>query len=335
VWALCRSESREIASARRLGHACTGFAGNKNVQEEPVEHKAYRWSIRLFALIALALAATLGPQTPTSAGDLKTIEPGKLNIAMNGDMPMTQLKSGVLSGTDGELMIYVAKKLGLEPVVHQMDWAAEIEATKQGKVDIMHGAMGWIEPRTKIMNLTEPIYYFGTLLAQKQDTNYHTFADMKGKKVATVTGFTLVPELKTVDGIGEVKLYDTSDGVLQDLVAGRVDMAILDPPLVQWAIVQHPEWKIKQVPLDPMADKYPIMSTKYSVIFGVNKDEKDLADAISKIIADDIWKNCTNVKTMAKYGMGDKAWFIPPEKNPRAGVDRSADYKAPTADHCF
>ena len=29
-----------------------------------------------------------------------------------------------------------------------------------------------------------------------------------------------------------------------------------------------------------------------------------------------------NVKTMAKYGMGDKAWFIPPENNPRLGVDR-------------
>jgi hypothetical protein len=38
---------------------------------------------------------------------------------------------------------------------------------------------------------------------------------------------------------------------------------------------------------------------------------------------------------MAKYGLGDKAWFVPPEKNPRIGVDRAADYKAPTADHCF
>lgn len=299
------------------------------------QHKALIWNGRLLSLAGLTLALSLVTQRPADAGDLKTIEPGKLHIAMNGDMPMTQLKDGVLSGTDGELMIYVAKKLGLEPVIQQMDWAAEIEATKQGKVDIMHGAMGWIEPRTKIMNLTDPIYYFGTLLAQKENTNYHTFADMKGKKVATVTGFTLVPELKSVEGIGEVKLYDTSDGVLQDLVAGRIDMAILDPPLVQWAIVQHPEWKIKQVPLDPMADKYPIMSTKYNVIFGVNKDEKDLADAISKVISEDIWANCINVKTMAKYGMGDKAWFLPPEKNPRLGVDRPADYKAPTADKCF
>ena len=108
-------------------------------------------------------------------------------------------------------------------------------------------------PRTKIMNLSEAIYYFGTLLAQKTANNFSTFADMAGRSVGTVTGFTLVPELKGVEGIGEVKLYDTSDGVLQDLVAGRLDMAILDPPLVQWGIVQHPEWDIKQVELAPEA----------------------------------------------------------------------------------
>jgi len=286
-------------------------------------------AIAAAVIAAAALAATALAEPP------KTIEAGKLNIAMNGDMPMTALKDGKLIGTDGELMTMIAAELGLEPVVHQMDWAAEIQSTKQGKVDVMHGAMGWLEERTKIMALTDPIYYFGTLLAQKTSTSYRTFADMKGRSVGTVTGFTLVPELKGVEGIGEVKLYDTSDGVLQDLVAGRLDMAILDPPLVQWGIVQHPEWDIKQVPLDPMADKYPIMSTKYNVIFGVNKDEPDLAEAISKVIAEDIWPNCINVKTMASYGMGDKAWFTPPEVDPRVGVDRTKDYKAPTADHCF
>ena len=287
------------------------------------------------AFIAMTLLVAGGFGTVSASGEtVKTIQPGKLTIAMNGDMPMTQLKDGKLGGTDGELMVLVAKKLGLEPVVQQMDWAAEIESTKQGKVDVMHGAMGWIEPRTKIMNLTEPIYYFGTLLAQKTDHNWHTFADMKGHSVATVTGFTLVPELKKVDGIGEVKLYDTSDGVMQDLVAGRIDMAILDPPLMQYAIKEHPEWKLHQVALDPEPEKYPIMSTKYNVIFGVNKEEPELAEAMNAVIRD-IWKECTNVKTMANYGLGDKSWFVPPPKNPRAGVDRKADYTSPTADHCF
>jgi polar amino acid transport system substrate-binding protein len=286
-----------------------------------------------FFFVAGIIVCLSVPLAPANA-EVKTIEAGKLTIGMNGDMPMTQIKEGNLSGTDGELMVWVAQNVGLEPKPVQMDWAALIEATKQGKLDVMHGAMGWLEARTKIMILTEPIYYFGTLLAQKEENNFTTFADMKGRKVGTVTGFTLVPELKTVEGIGEVKLYDTSDGVMQDLLAGRIDMAILDPPLVQYAIFQHPEWKIKQLPVKPEPDRYPVMSTKYNVIFGVNKNEPELAEAINGAIKK-IWADCLNVKTMAKYGLGDKAWFEPPENNPRLGVDRPDDYKAPNANHCF
>ncbi len=296
---------------------------------------------KTFAQTVAKWAATLGSAATllvTAGGiaqaEMKTLEPGKLTIGINGDMPMTQYKDGQLSGTDGEVMVFVTKQIGLEPNVVQMDWSALIEATKQGKLDVMHGAMGWLEARTKIMILSEPIYYFGTLLAQKDENNFTTFADMKGRKVGTVTGFTLVPELKGVEGIGEVKLYDTSDGVMQDLVAGRIDMAILDPPLVQYAIFQHPEWKLKQLPVTPEPDKYPVMSTKYNVIFGINKDEPELAEAINGAIKQ-AWKDCINVKAMAKYGLGDKAWFIPPEKNPRIGVDREEGYQAPNADHCF
>ena len=190
-------------------------------------------------------AGTAGAAPP------KTMEPGKLNVALNGDMPMTGLEDGKLIGTDGELMVLIAERLGLEVVPHMMEWSAEIQSTKQGKVDIMHGAMGWIAERSEIMLLTDPIYYFGTLLAQKKDTSWSTFEDMKGRSVGTVSGFTLVPELKQVEGIGEVKLYDTTDGALRDLIAGRVDMAILDPPLMQLAIPQNPDWSLHQVPLSP------------------------------------------------------------------------------------
>ncbi len=281
--------------------------------------------------VALLLAIAAAEAAPP-----KTLEPGKLNVALNGDMPMTGLKDGKLIGTDGDLMVLIAQRLGLEVVPHMMEWSAEIQSTKQGKVDIMHGAMGWIKARSEVMLLTDPIYYFGTLLAQKQDTNWSTFEDMKGRSVATVSGFTLVPELKTVEGIGEVKLYDTTDGALRDLIAGRVDMAILDPPLMQLAIQQNPDWKLHQVALKPEPDKYPIMSQVYNVIFGIDPDEKELADAFNQQIAK-IWADCTNVKIMAKYGLGDKSWFTPPPQgeNLRNGADRPKDWVAPDGDHCF
>jgi len=290
-------------------------------------------SLGLNCLAAIAFAGLSA--SAVNAADMKTVEPGKLNVAMNGDMPMTQYKDGVLGGLDGSLLAHVAKKLGLELVVHQMDWAAEIEATKQGKVDVMLGAMNWQLPRTKIMNLTDPVYYFGSFLVQKADNNYTTFGDMKGKVVGTVTGFSIVPELKTVEGISEVKLYDTSDGALQDVIAGRLDMALLDPPLAAYAIEQHPEWKLKLSSLTPMPEKYPTLSGKHEVVFGVTMDEKPLADAMSKVIREDIWPNCLNVKALAKYSMADKAWVTPPTENERTGVDRDASWTFPKADHCF
>ena len=284
------------------------------------------------ASVLLALAVT-----GSHAEAPKTKEAGKLNVALNGDMPMTGLDDdGNLIGTDGSIMVRIAGRLGLEVVPHLMEWSAEIQSTKQGKVDIMHGAMGWIQPRTEIMLLTDPIYYFGTLATMKKENSWTTFEDMKGRSVATVSGFTLVPELKSVEGIGEVKLYDTTDGALRDLIAGRVDMAILDPPLIQLAINQNPDWGLHQIPIDPQPDLYPIMSQKYNVIFGINPELTELHDAINAEIAN-VWAECYNVEVMSEYGLSDRSWFTPPpaEENLRIGVDRPADWTAPNGDHCF
>jgi L-cystine transport system substrate-binding protein len=284
---------------------------------------------------AAALVATLGLAVPAAAEPPKTIEPGKLTVGFNGDMPMTGWKDDKLIGTDGALLAQIAENLGLEVKPAQMEWSALIQATKQGKVDIMLGSMGWTEERTKIMLLTDPIYYFGTFLLQKKDTNYSTFEDISGHTIGTVTGFTLVPELKSIPGVKEVKLYDTSDGVMRDLVAGRLDMAVLDPGLVEYALLQHPEWNLHQVPLKPQADKYPIMSTKYYSIMGIWPENKELYEAVNAEIGK-AWKDCTNVKVMAEYGLGSPGWFEPPEKDYRNGVDRPADWQSPRSDpSCF
>ena len=286
--------------------------------------------LKLTAAAAIAGAMTFGT---AQADPPKTIEPGTLTVGINGDMPMTSIKDGKLIGTDAGLLAVIAERLGLKVKPVQMEWSALIQATKQGKVDIMLGSMGYTDERTKIMLLTDPIYYFGTFLLQKKDTNYSTFADISGHKIGTVTGFTLVPELKSIPNVGEVKLYDTSDGVIRDLVAGRLDMAVLDPGLVQYALLQHPEWNLHQVALKPEPDKYPIMSTKYYSIMGIYSQEKELHDAINAEIAK-AWANCDNVKSMAEYGLGDKAWFEPPSPNYR--IDRPKDWKAPTSpDSCF
>ena len=63
----------------------------------------------------------------------------------------------------------------------------------------------------------------------KKDQPFTAFIvnDVKGHSIGTVNGFTIVPEMKKLPGVGEVKLYDNSDGCVRDVVAGRLDFAVL------------------------------------------------------------------------------------------------------------
>jgi polar amino acid transport system substrate-binding protein len=292
---------------------------------------------RLVAAIGIAFLGLALLSPSADAAPPKTTEAGKLHVAMNGDMPMTNIKDGKLIGTDGDVLSLIAERLGLEIVPHQMDWAAVIQSTTQGKVDIMLGAMGWTKERSEVMQLTDPLYYFGIFLVQKAKNNYTSHEDMKGRSVGTVTGFTIVPELQIVEGIGEVKLYDTTDGVLRDLVAERVDMAIIDPPVTEMIIKAHPEWELKQVQIVTTPEieaKYPLTSLKYNIVMGINKQNTELYEAINAELAK-IWADCEHVKIMQNYGAFDASWFQPPEPNPRAGVDRPNDWKGPNGSHCF
>jgi L-cystine transport system substrate-binding protein len=297
--------------------------------------KLFDCNASLKALLAASMLGLFLGAAPAKAEEIETLVPGTLTIGMLGDMPMTGTKDGKVIGTDGALAVKIAETLGLEVATLSLEWNSLIQATTQGQVDVLIGSVGWTEDRSKVMLLSDPVYFFGTLLIQKKDSNWNTFEDMKGRTVGTVTGFTLVPELKSVEGIGEVKLYDTQDAVLRDIVAGRLDMGILDPALVEYAIKQNPDWGIHQIAVTPEPEKYPIMSKKYYSIFATPMSRKPLADAINAEIAK-LWADCSNVKSMAEFGLGDRSWFMPPEPDYRAGVDRPEGWTSPKApDSCF
>jgi hypothetical protein len=65
------------------------------------------------------------------------------------------------------------------------------------------------------------------------------------------------------------------------------------------------------------------------VVFGLNKDNPELAKAVNAEIAK-LWQNCELKKIGGKYGLVQDVWYIPAGKNFRAGVDRPADWKLPS-----
>lgn len=293
-----------------------------------------RKSLSLFGAVcfAAALGANGQAMAQSACDGAELIESGKLLVAYNGDMPGTGTKDGKLIGIDGEIMSMVAEKTGLSVSPQLMEWAAEIESVKARRVDAMHGMMGWNQPRTEVIAISDPIYYSGALMTQKKGAGITKLEQLKGLRIATGQGFGWVPQLQTINP--DLKLYDTSDAMIRDLTAGRVDVIFADPPLIQYIATQQPDLNIESIPVtDPYDPKLSDITGKYQVVFGFSKEAPKLLACVNQVIAE-MWKSCDNLKTAAKYGFGDRYWFTPPTENPRAGVDRPADWKYPELGSC-
>jgi ABC-type amino acid transport substrate-binding protein len=284
-------------------------------------------SRRLFlsqAVLAGAGASAVWLRRAAAAPDLKTVTPGTLTVAMNGDMPMTSIKDGKLIGTDGDMIVAIAGKLGLAVKPSLMEWSATIESIRSGRADVMLGNMGWTPVRAKVMLVTDAIYYAGSFAAMKKDNPLDKVAidDLKGHSIGTVTGFTIVPEMKKVPGTTDVKLYDTTDACVRDVAAGRLDFAFLDAPTVDYMILQNPGWGLKQVPV-VHSDAFPQLTSKQHTVMGMNQDNPDLFDAVNAGVKW-LWRTKMNAQCLARYGVGNPDYLVPPEPNPRIGVDRDA-----------
>jgi polar amino acid transport system substrate-binding protein len=282
---------------------------------------------RTSLLLATALSLC-GAAVPAAAQSPDTVEKGSFTIAFTGDMPGTGYQDGKMVGYDGEILQRVAESLKLKVKPALMEWSGTIASVQSKRVDVMAGTMGWTEQRTKIMTLSDPIHYFKNGITQADKTNWTKLKDLEGKKVGTITGFSFIPELRKIDKL-QLSLYDTSDAAVRDLLAGRIDAVIGDPPVMQYAISRNPQWKLKFNAFTDNAPDFPLLTGLGQVVFGISKDNPELAKAVNAEIAK-LWQSCELRNIGKTYGLVQDVWFVPVGQNPRAGVDRAADWKLPT-----
>ena len=280
------------------------------------------------AVLLASLITTFALSAQATAQSLETVEKGSFTIAFTGDMPGTGYQDGVMVGYDGEILQRVADTLKLKVKPALMEWSGTIASVQSKRVDVMAGTMGWTEQRSKIMTLSDPIHYFKNGITQTEKNNWSKLKDLEGKKVGTITGFSFIPELRKISGL-QLALYDTSDAAVRDLLAGRIDAVIGDPPVMQYAISRNPQWHIKFNAFTDASPDFPLLTGLGQVVFGFNKESPELVKAVNAEIAK-LWQTCELRKIGKTYGLVQDVWFVPVGQNPRAGVDRPADWKLPS-----
>lgn len=278
-------------------------------------------------LCTLFAAAALLPVAARAQAP-QTLEKGVFTIAFSGDMPGTGYQDGAMIGYDGEILQRVADALKLKVRPALMEWSGTIASVQARRVDVMAGTMGWTEQRSRIMTLSDPIHYFKNGITQSDKTHWSRLKDLEGKKVGTITGFSFIPELRKLPGL-QLTMYDTSDAAVRDLLAGRIDAVVGDPPVMQYAISRNPQWHIRFNAFVDNNPDFPLLTGLGQVVFGMNKDNPELAQAVNAEIAK-LWQGCELKKIGAKYGLVQDVWYVPAGQNFRAGVDRPAGWQLPS-----
>ena len=282
-----------------------------------------------FAARLLCMLFAAGAVLPSAnAQALQTVEKDALTIAFTGDMPGTGYQDGKMIGYDGEILQRIADDLKLKVRPALMEWSGTIASVQAKRIDVMAGTMGWTEQRSKIMTLSDPIHYFKNGITQSDKNNWSHLKDLEGRKVGTITGFSFIPELRKINGL-QLSLYDTSDAAVRDLMAGRIDAVIGDPPVMQYAISRNPQWHIKFQAFADAAPDFPLLTGLGQVVFGFNADSPALAKAVNAEITK-LWQTCELRKIGRTYGLVQDVWFIPVGANLRAGVDRPATWTLPS-----
>lgn len=272
------------------------------------------------------LAAPAILRSNAYAADLKTAEPGFITMATTGDMPMVAVRDGKVIGTDAEMLARIADRLGLKTKAETMEWSACLASVPAGRADWVGGNTAWTDKRSKAMLLTNDVYYTGSYAAMKKDlpfTDSISIADLSGHSVGTGSGFSMVPDLRKIPGTSEVKLYDTIDAAIRDVVAGRLDFAFVDAPIVDYMILQNPDWGLKQVLLTPDSN-YPVIGGTQHSIWGMNGTNTDLFDAVNQGV-DWLWRTGQIAEILKSYGLVGEGYVTKPATTPRLDIDRDAN----------
>ena len=237
--------------------------------------------IALFLACLLMLSMFAGCGSSTSNNELGLVEDGKLIMSTNAAFPPYEMTTdnGGFEGIDVEIADAIAKKLGLELVVDDMDFDSALLAVQQGKSDIVMAGVSVTDERKLVMQFSES-YATGIQVVIVKEGSDVTMDNLGEKMIGCqrgTTGYIYASDTPDNGGYGEdhVTAFDNGASAVQALNNGQVDCVIIDSAPAQEYVKANPGLTL----LDGnwVEEEYAI---------GLNKTNTALKDAVNNALAE-------------------------------------------------
>ena len=192
--------------------------------------------------VASSAASSEAASTSAVAGELTTVEAGKLTMATNAAFPPYEMTTdaGEFEGIDIETAQALADKLGLELQIDDMDFDAALLSVQQGKADIVMAGVTVTDERKAVMDFSDSYATGIQSIIVPEGSDIASPDDLAGKKIGTQRGTTGYIYCSDDFGDENVVAYDDGLTAVQALNNGQVDAVVIDNAPAKEFIAANP-----------------------------------------------------------------------------------------------
>ncbi len=230
-------------------------------------------------ILSLLLLTSCGKKEEKSALD-KIIERDILIVGVKDDSKpfgFISKATGELEGFDIDIARYIAKDiLGSERKIKLVPITTDkrIEAVTSDEVDIVVATMSITPQRQYLIDFSVPYYIAGQTALVKEDSDIHTFSDLKRKTIIISLGSTAEKNIRRIIPTARIVGYKTYKEAFQAFINGKGDAISSDDSILSGMIMDKKGYRIlkNKISYEP----YAIGMKQY--------DDKKLKNTIDVII---------------------------------------------------
>ncbi|MDD2435735.1 MAG: ABC transporter substrate-binding protein [Bacilli bacterium] len=190
-----------------------------------------------------------------------------------GFAPYEYYENGKVIGVDIDIAKEIAKHLGKELIIKDIDFDSIINELNSGKADFALAGMSITEERKKEIDFSIEYSESKQVIVALKDSNIKTVDDLKNKKIVvqlgSVADIFVSSELSEATVIQQKKFLSAA----QDVKSGKADCLIMDALPANELVKNNKELSVLSV--DLFTDRYAV---------AVAKGNEELLDEINKVL---------------------------------------------------
>ena len=215
---------------------------------------------------------------------LSTIqEAGKLVVGLSADYApyefhiLDENGNDKIVGFDVEIANEIAKDLGVELELKDMNFENLVAGVSSGKIDLAISGMTPDEERQKSIDFSD-IYYkaeHGMLVRVKDKDKYKNFEDLKGQKVGAQMGAVQAQIAEEKIPEADLQLLSNVNDLVLALKGEKIEALVVELPVAEMIVKNNPELMIAEE---------KVIDNEGGSAVGIQKGQEDLVEKINATI---------------------------------------------------